>query len=138
MDCDRVFFVLTRGPFPSGDSEDALVQSHLDGCADCWRLAEALRPAEHLDQESIPAAESHGLPGYWGDPTDHAPSGSRIAQRSQRVGAEATLAPAVRTAARRAPVPERFDRTAQRKDVLLVVSILAAVLLLPLTVWLFG
>jgi hypothetical protein len=67
MDCDRVFMILTRGPFPTGEPWDEEVESHLETCADCWRLAEALRPALEVFQEAVPPAESRDLPGYWGD-----------------------------------------------------------------------
>jgi hypothetical protein len=67
MDCDRVFVILTRGPFPTGHPSDELVESHLEECGDCWRLAEALRPALEMFQEAVPPAESRDLPGYWGD-----------------------------------------------------------------------
>jgi hypothetical protein len=67
MDCDQVFMVLTRGPFPTGEPWDEEVEAHLETCGDCWRLAEALRPALEVFQEAIPPAESRNLPGYWGD-----------------------------------------------------------------------
>ena len=67
MDCDRVFMILTRGPFPTGEPWDEEVEAHLETCAGCWRLAEALRPALEVFQEAIPPAESRDLPGYWGD-----------------------------------------------------------------------
>jgi len=67
MDCDRVFMILTRGPFPTGAPSDEQVEEHLETCGDCWRLAEALRPALEVFQEAIPAAEGRDLPGYWGD-----------------------------------------------------------------------
>ena len=67
MDCDQVFSILTRGPFPTGESWDEAVETHLEKCASCWRLAEALRPAMEVFQEAVPAAESRDLPGYWGD-----------------------------------------------------------------------
>ncbi|HEY2761322.1 MAG TPA: hypothetical protein VGI75_11275 [Pirellulales bacterium] len=67
MNCDNVFAILTRGPFPTGGSRiDAAVESHLRACADCQRLAEALRPNSGLIQESIGIDESRVLPGYWG------------------------------------------------------------------------
>jgi hypothetical protein len=62
-----VFKILTCGPFPTGEPWDEQVESHLETCADCWRLAEALRPAVEVAQEAIPPAESRNLPGYWGD-----------------------------------------------------------------------
>jgi hypothetical protein len=67
MECDQVFKILTRGPFPTGEPWDEQVEAHLETCADCWRLAEALRPALEVVQEAIPPAESRNLPGYWGD-----------------------------------------------------------------------
>jgi hypothetical protein len=67
MDCDQVFRILTRGPFPTGEAWDEQVEAHLECCADCWKLAEALRPALEVAQESIPPAEGRNLPGYWGD-----------------------------------------------------------------------
>jgi hypothetical protein len=67
MDCNQVFMVLTRGPFPTGEAWDEEVEAHLETCADCWRLADALRPALEVFQEAIPPSESRELPGYWGD-----------------------------------------------------------------------
>jgi hypothetical protein len=67
MDCDRVFMILTRGPFPTGEPWDEEVEAHLESCCECWRLAEALRPAMEVFQEAVPPAESRDLPGYWGD-----------------------------------------------------------------------
>jgi hypothetical protein len=67
MDCDHVFMILTRGPFPTGEPWDEDVESHLEYCGDCWRLAEALRPAIEVFQEAVPPAEGRDLPGYWGD-----------------------------------------------------------------------
>jgi hypothetical protein len=65
MNCDQVFDVLTRGPFPTGTDCDVPVEVHLAGCAGCRRLAEALRPAIELFQESVDPEESRELPGYW-------------------------------------------------------------------------
>ncbi|MEX2185660.1 MAG: hypothetical protein WD875_02655 [Pirellulales bacterium] len=67
MNCDQVFDILTRGPFPSGAASDLAVQRHLGACAECRQLAEALRPALDLIHESVPPEESWGLPGYWDD-----------------------------------------------------------------------
>ena len=58
MDCDQVFMILTRGPFPTGEAWDEQVEAHLETCAECWRLAEALRPALEVFQEAVPPAES--------------------------------------------------------------------------------
>jgi hypothetical protein len=67
IDCDRVFDVLTRGPFPSGSADDAAVEAHLERCHECARLAAALRPAIELFEEAIGPDEGHDLPSYWGD-----------------------------------------------------------------------
>ncbi len=67
MNCDHVFDVLTRGPFPTGASSDASVERHLGCCADCRRLAIALRPAVELFEEAVRPEESRGLPSYWGE-----------------------------------------------------------------------
>ncbi len=67
MTCDDVFDILTRGPFPSGAAaEDEQVEQHLARCAECRRLATALRPAVELFQEAIEPDESSDLPGYRG------------------------------------------------------------------------
>jgi hypothetical protein len=67
MDCDQVFAILTRGPFPTGASSDELVEEHLESCGECWRFAEALRPTEEVFQEAVTDEEGRDLPGYWGD-----------------------------------------------------------------------
>lgn len=67
MNCDLVFEILTRGPFPSGEPTDASVELHLSRCHDCRRLAEALRPAVELFHETLAYEEDGGsLPGYYG------------------------------------------------------------------------
>lgn len=67
MNCDLVFEILTRGPFPSGDPTDASVEVHLARCHDCRRLAEALRPAVELFHETLSfEGETDSLPGYYG------------------------------------------------------------------------
>ena len=65
MNCDQVFDVLTRGPFPTGTPCDVPVEAHLCECPECHRLAEALRPALELFQEAVDPEESRDLPGYW-------------------------------------------------------------------------
>ncbi len=92
MDCDQVFMVLTRGPFPTGAPTDELVEDHLEECADCWRLAEALRPALELFQEAIPPIESRDLPGYWGDAR---PAASVAAKHGKPASTSARMAPIV-------------------------------------------
>jgi hypothetical protein len=91
MDCDQVFMILTRGPFPTGEAWDEQVEVHLETCPDCWRLAEALRPALEVFQEAVPPAESRELPGYWGDAR---PAAAVIGELTQSVTRTA-LAPGV-------------------------------------------
>ena len=93
MDCDQVFMILTRGPFPTGEAWDEQVEAHLETCTDCWRLAEALRPALEVFQEAIPPSESRELPGYWGDAR---PAGLVLSQMTQSAGTRTALAPGVR------------------------------------------
>jgi len=67
MNCDRVFDILTRGPFPSGAPSDERVEMHLTNCPACRRLASALQPAIELFEEAITPDEGRDLPAYWGD-----------------------------------------------------------------------
>ena len=68
MNCDQAFDVLTRGPFPSGDTGvDDAVERHLTACHECRQLAEALRPAVGIFHETMVEAESLSLPGYSGE-----------------------------------------------------------------------
>jgi hypothetical protein len=92
MDCDQVFTILTRGPFPTGEPWDEQVEAHLETCTDCWRLAEALRPALEVFQEAVPPAESRELPGYWGDARPAAVLFSELTQTATRTA----VAPGVR------------------------------------------
>jgi hypothetical protein len=66
LSCDQVFETLTRGPFPTGGSDDEGVELHLAGCHECRCLAEALRPAATLFHESLSATEQERLPSYDG------------------------------------------------------------------------
>lgn len=66
MNCDQVFEVLTRGPFPTGAESDESVEHHLRCCHDCRELAEALQPAVELLHEAISPDEASGLPEYQG------------------------------------------------------------------------
>lgn len=84
MDCDQVFMILTRGPFPTGEPWDEDVESHLETCADCWRLAEALRPALEIFQEAVPPSEGRDLPGYWGDARPSSAVVTEISHRTRR------------------------------------------------------
>lgn len=131
MDCDHVFYVLTRGPFPSGAPEDDECQLHLETCVDCWRIAEALRPADDLFQEAVPASESRDLPGYWGVAT---PPGALIARIAEEASKTA-VASSPLAAPRGKVALEPLARTAQRADLLCVAGILLAVLTMPLLGW---
>lgn len=66
INCDQVFDVLTRGPFPTGEPEDEAVEQHLRACHECRQLAEALRPAVALLHEVVTAEEAIDLPEYQG------------------------------------------------------------------------
>lgn len=66
LNCDQVFDVLTRGPFPTGDASDEPVEHHLRACHECRRLAEALRPAVELMHESLGPDAAVDLPEYQG------------------------------------------------------------------------
>jgi hypothetical protein len=66
LDCDKVFEILTRGPFPAGGAEDVHVERHLSICHECRQLAEALRPAVGLFHEALEYDASHTLPAYQG------------------------------------------------------------------------
>ena len=67
LDCDRVFDILTRAPFPTGTGDDQAVERHLAACHDCRRLAEALRPAVDLFHEALAEHEAATLPCYSGN-----------------------------------------------------------------------
>jgi hypothetical protein len=103
MDCNQVFMILTRGPFPTGESWDEQVESHLEHCADCWRLAEALRPALEVFQEAVPPSEGRDLPGYWGDAR---PSSTAVAEL-QRSSVRTAIAPNARRVSR--PIVEALS-----------------------------
>lgn len=66
LNCDQVFDVLTRGPFPSGDPIDDSVEHHLRACHECRNLAEALRPAVAVLHEAVSAEQATDLPEYQG------------------------------------------------------------------------
>src|SRR5688572_28163508 len=97
MHCDRVFAILTRGPFPSGASTDVAVEIHLAHCVECRRLAEALRPLDR-PQQSVAAEEAKALPGYRGDhPLWHPagePTRTDLLQASERLATIRRRAPA--------------------------------------------
>jgi len=123
MNCEQVFNVLTRGPFPTGDPGDEEVEAHLERCADCWRLADALRPAIEVFQEAVPPAESRDLPGYWGDARPAATTFAELAQANIRT--------AVASEPRRMSHPRRMPSpaappTSLVHDIVIVTGFLAA------------
>jgi hypothetical protein len=111
MDCDQVFMILTRGPFPTGEIWDEEVEAHLETCSDCWRLAEALRPALEVFQEAVPPSESRDLPGYWGDARPAASLVSELARSTTRLAAAADVRRATQTfiARREQPLTTRVS-----------------------------
>lgn len=137
MDCDQVFMILTRGPFPTGDPTDEQVEAHLEACSDCWRLAEALRPAVEVFQEAVPPVESRDLPGYWGDARPARSSAARLTSTAAR-RAPATAAHLQLTAPIVRHGPDAGDFW--RSEVVPALAMAAAMtaLLIGLMVWLRG
>jgi hypothetical protein len=122
MDCEQVFMILTRGPFPTGEAWDEQVESHLESCSECWRLAEALRPALEVFQEAVPPAESRELPGYWGD----ARPASEVMAEIASGATQTALAPGVRRIARPIPAYQRNAATREFSvDVLRAIALAA-------------
>jgi hypothetical protein len=134
MDCDQVFMILTRGPFPTGEPWDEQVEAHLEACSECWRLAEALRPAIEVYQEAVPPAESRNLPGYWGDAR---PASAVFADLTHGAGRTA-LAASVRRVARPQrgfetyPLPSEFTLDVFRTIALAATVTVAAITLVLL------
>lgn len=104
MDCDEVFTVLTRAPFPTGSSKtDWPVQRHLARCQACQQLAEALRPAPELFHEALTPVQARRLPGYYVEATQPEIALVEITAGNARNGQQArptVTAPARRTNAR--------------------------------------
>ena len=136
MDCDQVFMILTRGPFPTGEPWDEDVEAHLETCADCWRLAEALRPALEVFQEAVPPAESRDLPGYWGDARPAAAVISELSKPSTRLATVAGIRRVARPSASR-----HYDPVGQispeKLRVLVLASTFAATAIALSLVWLW-
>jgi hypothetical protein len=131
MDCDQVFMVLTSGPFPTGDRSDVAVEEHLECCASCWRIAEALRPAHDLFEEAVPASESRDLPGYWGDAVPARLAMADVQQIALRTAALARRALPLAQPVPLAPLPHpttNWSRVAAVAALVLSFSSLAAVL----------
>ena len=76
---------------------DAPVEAHLSVCAECRRLAEALRPAVELFQEAVDPEESRDLPGYWCAVTADSPQPAvSYAREVESTAAEPRLLPHTR------------------------------------------
>lgn len=118
MNCDQVFDVLTRGPFPTGAASDIDVQRHLVACADCRQLAEALRPALDLIHESVPPEESWGLPGYWDDTTVPQESLEGKSVEQKVLGSEVRVRPRRLTVRKARVIKERPKRKRQQSRTL--------------------
>lgn len=120
MDCDQVFMILTRGPFPTGEPWDEDVEAHLETCSECWRLAEALRPALEVFQEAVPPAESRDLPGYWGDARPAAAIVSELTRSTTKTATSADVRRATQTfvARREQSLALRFSPELMRAVVL--------------------
>ncbi|WP_425395938.1 hypothetical protein [Aeoliella sp.] len=135
MDCDQVFMVLTSGPFPTGDASDVAVEEHLERCTDCWRFAEALRPAHDLFEEAVPASEGRDLPGYWGDAI---PARTAMAQVQQTALRTAELGHSVRPARELYYTPATARQTNRWYDLARVAVITTGVVAtVALMVWAF-
>jgi hypothetical protein len=136
MDCDRVFMVLTRGPFPTGEVWDEEVEAHLETCASCWQLAEALRPALEVFQEAVPPSESRELPGYWGDARPAATVVSELSRPTSRIA----MASRMRQLSRPYPTYHQYplmnpDSTEVLRTVVLVSALTATVIGFALAWW---
>jgi hypothetical protein len=129
LDCDQVFDVLTRGPFPTGTTVDDPVERHLDCCHECRQLAEALRPAVALFHESIAPEDARDLPGYRG------------ARETSTVGLAQLVAEAIAAEAPRAarpatqPAPRGLWREALREQAWPLLAAVALGSLFALTLW---
>lgn len=72
VDCEFVFDILTRGPFPPIDDstddrlsiDSSLIEAHLASCHECRQLAEALRPSVAIFHETLSDEERATLPAF--------------------------------------------------------------------------
>ncbi len=116
LNCDQVFDVLTRGPFPSGEPSDEGVEHHLQACHECRRLAEALRPAVALLHEAVDRDQATGLPEYQGS----------LPPRHDADPAPRPLSLGMRQVARRPHSGHAFDRAVSAVRVIAASLLLAA------------
>jgi hypothetical protein len=129
LNCDQVFEVLTRGPFPTGDASDESVEHHLRACHECRQLAEALRPAVAVLHEAVSAEHALDLPEYQGSlpfqrPVMRKLSMVRLALPPRREPVEPVK-----------PAGKPSSRHAQGNSVRLVA---ATLLVVGLATWLWG
>ena len=131
LDCDQVFDVLTRGPFPTGEASDDNVEHHLACCHSCRQLAEALRPAVELFHEAIETTDSGDLPGYRGALAPQSIGLAQLVAEAVRVEDSPPRSPAVR------PQPARpatwLDKVTERP--LRLMTALACGALFAASVW---
>lgn len=66
INCDQSFDLLTRGR-PPAEVDEFRLEQHLEHCPSCRRLADALRPAIDLFQESLHADDDYCTPGMHDD-----------------------------------------------------------------------
>lgn len=132
LECEAVFIALTRGPFPSGDPSDVTVSAHLASCPSCRQFAEALRPIEGIEPESLPDDERYQLPVYLGVELVDAvpwPRGGRVVAAGAFEYGVVERLPCF-PGARRRPAPSRWGKNLARFfTAVLCGALLAAALL---------
>jgi hypothetical protein len=124
VNCDDVFEILTRGPFPAGCSTDEAVEQHLAACAECARLARALEPALELVHEALDPEEAADLPEYWGR-LAREPGTQLKLDREPVAAAAPALQPRPEEIAQPAPV----DTPAHRSSILAALAVAALLML---------
>lgn len=135
MDCDQVFMILTRGPFPTGEAWDEAVETHLETCSECWQLAEALRPALEVFQEAVPPAEGRDLPGYWGDARPASAVVAEISRATSRTALAAGVRPISRPYYSYQPYPLTSRFSAEVLRAIVVTSTIAVAVIGLFWLW---
>lgn len=121
LNCDQVFDVLTRGPFPSGDASDEGVEHHLRACHECRQLAEALRPAVALMHEAVDRDQALDLPEYQGSLPMQVATATLSAERPLTLGMRQVARPSLRREPSRG-----FDRAVGAVRMIAATLLLAA------------
>src|SRR5262249_6617771 len=127
INCDQVFEILTRGPFPSGDPNDAAVELHLLACHECRELAEALRPPVNLFHESMPFSQHVDLPGYSGALCRSDDGGANERQVALALSPKNSLPQILRRAVRNHPALKSFVGAVAAAGLLFAFVSLAAI-----------